>query len=106
MPLYHVTLISNLESIMANGLIPQVGALSEMVGEQPGVFLFPNYADCENALWNWLGEELEELTPNEEAVSLEINLPDHFPLEESVEWERISREVIPPQYIRFYKNEG
>ena len=49
MPLYHVTLISNLESIMANGLIPQVGALSEMVGEQPGVFLFPNYADCENA---------------------------------------------------------
>lgn len=102
--LFHVTPISNLESIMKNGLIPQAGERSEKLEEDPGVFLFPTYDDCENALFNWLGEEFDEL--DEEVVTLKVELPKHFPLEETAEWERCSRQTIEPKYISFYKNEG
>ena len=39
-------------------------------------------------------------------MSLEIDLPDDFPIQDGeVEYEKISKVVIPPQYIRFLKEE-
>jgi hypothetical protein len=102
---YHATVKGNLESILKKGLITQVGERSKKVGEEPAVFLFRTYEDCTNALGNWLGEEFHEFEPYQEVISLEINLPNNFPLEDSVEYEKISRQIIPPQFIRFYKNE-
>lgn len=102
--LYHSTPISNLESILKDGLIPQIGERSIQLNESAGVYLFTSYEQCENALCNWLGEEFDEL--DEDVVTLEIELPDAFPLEESVEWEAVARERIQPTYIKFYKNEG
>lgn len=104
--LYHVTPISNLNSIMKVGLIPKIGERSEGIESEPGIFLFPTYEDCETALGQWLGREFDEIEPYEELVTLKIELPINFPLEETCEWERISRKKIEPKYISFYKNEG
>lgn len=102
--LFHVTPISNLDSIMKNGLIPQIGERSEGLESEKAIYLFPTYADCETALGQWLGEEFDDL--DEEVVSLKIELPDNFSLEQTCEWEKVSKSVIPSQYISFYKNEG
>lgn len=102
MILYHVTPLEKMESILKEGLIPQVGERSAQLNEEPGVFLFPDYEDCETALGSWLGDEFED----EELVSLKVTLPDDFPLETPVEYERVSRQHIDAKYIEFYKNEG
>lgn len=47
---YHVSEKKNLESIMKNGLIPQVGERSKEFNEAPSVFLFPTKDDTELAL--------------------------------------------------------
>jgi hypothetical protein len=104
MILYHVTLQSNLGSILKNGLIPRIGERSEKLNEKPGIFLFPSVRDMENALLNWLGEEYEDI--EEPLVSLKITLPDDFPLEAPVEFERVSRRIIDHQYIEFFRCEG
>ncbi|MCK2000401.1 hypothetical protein MZM54_03220 [[Brevibacterium] frigoritolerans] len=102
--LYHCTSISKLESIMEEGLIPQIGERSIKMNEgEKGVYLFPTYEDCETALQQWLGDEFDE---EDEVITLEITLPKGFPLEESVEYEKISRQRIGPQYVRFFKSEG
>lgn len=103
---YHVTPISNLKSIFREGLIPKIGTLSYGVENKERVYLFPTYEDCETALSQWFGAELDEFYPEEEVVSLEIELPKNFPLEETCKWERASEVVIDPKYIKFYKNEG
>lgn len=102
--LFHVTPKTNLPSILNTGLIPQVGERSEQLKEEPGVFLFLSYEDCETALSQWLGEQFED--PYEELVSLKITLPNDFPLEETCEWELVSRTIIEPKYIEFFKDEG
>ena len=97
MKLYHVTLRSNLESILSNGLIPDIGERSYDAGEtQKFVFLFPTKNDVENAMLTWLGEYYCD----EDIVYLEVNLPDNFPIEQGeVEYEMISRQIIPKEYI-------
>lgn len=103
--LFHVTPASNVEPILKKGLTPQLGERSQQVAnEKEGVFLFCDYESCENALWNWLGEEFEDL--EEDLIILKVDLPDDFPLEQEVEWEAISRIRIDPTYISIYKNEG
>jgi hypothetical protein len=96
---YHVTPKENLSSVMKYGLIPQVGEWSKELNEGKAVFLFPTEADMEDALQNWLGDCFNE---DDELVSLEITLPDNFPIQNStVDWEKISKSVIPPQYIHY-----
>ena len=102
MELFHVTPAFNVDSILKEGLIPQVGERTATIQDGMGVYLFPNYEDCENALMSWLGEEFDEEIP---LVSLKVSLPIDFPLDEEVEWERISRIPIPASCISFYKNE-
>jgi len=103
--LFHVTPLSNVASILKNGLLPQLGERSQQLeDEKEGVFMFSDYESCEHALWNWLGEEFEEL--EEELMTLKIELPLDFPLDQKVEWELIARKTIHPKYISIYKNEG
>lgn len=100
--LYHVTPSRNVEAILEQGLIPQIGERSGLIEDRDGVYLFPTYEDCEYALMNWLGDEFED---EFELTTLKVTLPQGFPLESEVEWERVSRTRIPPEYITFYKNE-
>lgn len=102
--LFHVTPISNLESILEKGLIPQIGERSEGIEQQDLVFLFKTYEDCETALGQWLGAEFDDL--DEELVSLKVDLPLDFPLLDTGDWEMASVSVIEPTYISFWKNEG
>lgn len=102
--MFHCTPISNMESILKDGLIPQIGPRSKKLDEEAGVFLFASYEACEDALMGWLGSEFEELYA--EPIVLKVVVPDNFSLEEPVEWERVSRVKIEPQYIEFFQFEG
>lgn len=51
----HVTHADALPAILEQGLRPQIGPLSEQVESQPGIFLFPSWADLVDA--NWLFDE-------------------------------------------------
>lgn len=47
----HVTSAAAIPSILAKGLFPQVGPLSAQLQELPGIFMFPSWADLQNAGW-------------------------------------------------------
>lgn len=97
--LYHVTKKENYDSIMKNGLIPMIGERSEQLESADGVYMFPTLEDMETALGQWLGWEFED---DEELYALSITLPVNFPLEETCEFERVSRLPISPEYIAFH----
>lgn len=105
--LFHVTPVSNVKSIMREGLVPKIGLLSEGVENEERVYLFPTYEDCETALGQWLGAEYDDLLPpDERVVSLRVELPDDFPLVETCEYERVSYQKICPKHLYFFKDEG
>lgn len=57
--LFHVSPARNADSILAHGLIPRIGPRSKKAGEPgPAVYLFHDRDDMEDALDNWLGEEI------------------------------------------------
>ena len=100
---YHVTPTENVETITQYGLVPMIGARSIKLGEpEPAVYLFPNKEACEQAIMGWLGEELEEYG------DLSVIEVDVFELDlvESVGWELISFEAIPPERIVRVLTEG
>lgn len=79
---FHVTPKNNLNSILSDGLIAQIGERSSEIGErQNAVFLFPNFEEMNNALYNWLGEAFEDV----DLVILQIDLPDDFPVYREVD---------------------
>lgn len=106
--LYHVTLMENVESILKDGLIPQIGERSREFGEEfEAVYMFPSIDDMECALGQWLGEwyndEYGEEIP---LASLEITVPDQFPIENGVvEYEVFSKIIIPGKFIKFLREE-
>ena len=58
---FHVTTADAWERIRIEGLVPQIGPRSEMLGEsEPLVYLFPTLLHVEDALSNWLGESIED----------------------------------------------
>lgn len=79
---FHVTPKDNLDSILSNGLIAQIGERSLEIRErQNAVFLFPNFEEMNNALYNWLGEAFEDI----DLIILQIDLPDDFPVYREVD---------------------
>lgn len=59
--IYHVTPTRNLESIFRDGLRPQIGPRSELLGEaKEMVYFFGSMQAVEDALSNWLGEALDD----------------------------------------------
>ena len=71
---YHVTPSENVKSIMKTGLRPSVGDRSKKLNEKPSTFLFKNKDDAEDAMMNWMGDELENTPTN----LLKIKLPPHI----------------------------
>ena len=103
---YHVTLTENVESILKNGLIPQIGERSlDFREKEPLVYLFPTEEDMECAVMQWLGDWYEDEYGEDVKLScLKINLPYDFPIENGeVEYECISKKTIPAKYIKFYQ---
>lgn len=91
---WHVSLTGNRHSIMRKGLIPKMGPRAKACSEnEPSVWLFPTKADAENAVGNWLGDELGE----GKLVLLKVTLPPCFPIiDEGCGFERRSTIAIPP----------
>lgn len=97
--LFHVTPAYNYPGILKFGLLPQLGKRSaKVVGETPSVFLFVTRDDVTDALNNWLGDEFEEET-DEPLLVLQLDLPDDFPLDQHVDWEKISHKAISSEFI-------
>jgi len=57
---YHVTRRENLISIRDKGIEPRIPIDYGDDGDVMGVYLFKTIEDTENALYNWLGERIEE----------------------------------------------
>lgn len=96
--LYHVTPASNLPGIRRFGLFTNRGErAAKLNAEKAGVFLFTSKEAVTNALSNWLGEEFENCS--DALLVLELALPDDWPLEQNVDWEKISRIGIPAEHI-------
>ena len=51
---YHLTKLSNLDSIKKHGLRPAIPV--DMDTEEEGVYLFKTEEDAEDALQNWYGD--------------------------------------------------
>lgn len=59
--IYHVTPTRNLESIFRDGLRPQIGPRSALLGEDKEmIYFFGSMLAVEDALSNWLGEALDD----------------------------------------------
>lgn len=72
---FHVTPKACLSGILETGLVPAVGRRASAAGEPtPRVWLFPSYSSLEDAMLNWLGDELDGLDP----VALKIVLDPGF----------------------------
>lgn len=96
--LYHVTPASNLPGIRRFGLFTNRGErAAKLNAEKAGVFLFTSKEAVTNALLNWLGDEFEDCP--DALLVMELTLPDDWPLEQDVEWEKISRKAIPARHI-------
>ena len=105
---YHVTLKSNWDSIKEKGLVPSIGKLSEDFGESiPAIYLFKNTDDMDNALLNWLGENLEDYYGEEICLlCLEISLPEDYWINKvSDNYEIVHYDIIPAQYIKILREE-
>ena len=101
---YHVTSKRNLKSIKKNGLEPRVPEDYGTSGDIAGVYIFKTYEDMENALYNWLGERIEEIEEESgeeyKEVALKINLTgmEQY-LIDSVDYEWTCVEKIEPDRI-------
>ncbi len=74
---YHVTPASNMKSILSQGFIPSIGERSENLGEtEKAAYFFHSLEECDNALWNWLGEEFEDV--DEDLVIFEVNIDEKW----------------------------
>src|SRR6185369_13082425 len=92
---YHVTYARNWKTIQHKGLTPSVGKRSRKLSEKPAIFLFGSKDDAEDALMNWLGDELEGYP----VILLQVSLPPGVPAHK-VAFEYQVFQPIPPQYIR------
>ncbi len=57
---YHITRRKNLNKIRKTGLIPKVPKDYGESGDEKAVYLFISLEEAKNALYNWLGERIEE----------------------------------------------
>lgn len=93
---YHATEERNLSGIMSRGLIPSMGTRSEKLGDS-GIFLFKEMVDLEDALMNWLGDEIDE---DSRVAILRVKVPDSRKIRQSpASYEVIYTDIIPPNMI-------
>lgn len=101
---YHVTRRKNIPSIKKHGLKPRIPKDYGTHGDIKGVYLFKTIEDTQNALYNWLGERIEEWEEENDKeydeVVLKINisgLEEH--LIDSVEYEWTCLVNIDPSRV-------
>lgn len=98
--LYHITPTENIDKILRQGLIPNVGERSKQMDDEPGIFLFPSLLVAEDAM-NWFLDEFDE---DIMLTVLEID-PDGLDIHpSSVEYELICKSKIPPENIKVLGN--
>lgn len=92
---------------MEKGLEPRVGKFSEIAEEgAPFIFLFNSIEEMDNALMNWLGEEIDEHYGEDEVLAcLEITFPVGFFDDDPDFWESRCPLPIGPECIKFIKFE-
>lgn len=100
---FHVTPKKNLTSILKNGLLPQIGERSSQLNPDgiqlesvPRVYLFPTRNDCDTALYQWLGEQFEDL--DDDLVFIEVSTKG-LEIESDCEFEISTRKAINPVRI-------
>ena len=91
---YHLTKLSNLESIKKHGLRPAVPV--DMDTEEEGVYLFKTIEDAEDALQNWYGDRYGD---DEEFIILTISTKGLRLFSTLADYEYISYEVVPASNI-------
>ena len=97
--LFHVTLRENLPGIFRDGLVPQVGPRSDAAGESsPAIYCFPTWADCEQALLTWLGDEFEDEV-EDDVVVVRVDVPASTPRTSDVEFEVALLGPVPARCI-------
>ena len=94
---YHITPAKNLTAILSEGLIPQIGQRSQMLGEKDeAIYLFPTKADVTDALTQWLGEMFDD---TEELALLKIDTTHMHLVPSIADYELMCLEPIPPHCI-------
>lgn len=96
--LYHVTPTSNVKSILAKGLVPSIGQRSAQLETESNLYFFPSKEAAEDAVMNWLGDELPE---DEQLALLAVSskgLEGKFT--PGAEYEYTVSSSVPPQNIK------
>jgi hypothetical protein len=96
---YHVTERQNVPSILKQGLLPKTP--TDMDDEE-GVYLFPTYEDLQTALYNWMGERMEEIEEETGRTYKEVLLVidiQGLSFTSDVEFELRSASTIPAHRI-------
>lgn len=111
---YHVTTVDNWNKIKQVGLIPQIGTLSQKIGENEDcIYAFSSLDELDNALINWLGQESDEMEENlEKPIDLAIlsvdvrhlKIPVQF-VDNQTFFEQKIYEKIDPSYIELIRIE-
>ena len=105
---FHVALTKDEPNILRQGLKPQIGGSSAKAGEtESRIHLFPSQDDMENALMNWLGDELPE---GEGITIFKVKLPSEFPVKPTFEgdkgsWEWWTDQPIPAKHLSVHSRE-
>lgn len=103
---YHVTRAKNISHIQKDGLIPQIGTLGKILGEEiPQIYLFDSLESVDDAIGSWLGAELDNLYGEDEPLLL-LRIPKEYVTnpaptfedeETSFEWS--TQHPIKPEHI-------
>jgi hypothetical protein len=95
--IFHVSPSGNIDSILKNGLTPLIGPRAEELGEsEPAIYLFPDLASVDTALWNWMGDCFDE---DEVLALFEVTVPTELAVVEPGQFEVVIRETIPAKFI-------
>lgn len=95
--IFHVTPTRNMESIFREGLRPQIGPRSALLGERKEmVYFFSTMLAVEDALSNWLGEALDNEPGAISVLAVECS---ELHLVRGAGYELACPHLVPPENI-------
>jgi hypothetical protein len=103
---YHITEMENLETILKEGLKPQIGPRARDLGEKvEAVYLFPTMSDLEDALMSpWGAEAWDE---DLDHAIIEVTLPENVRIGQGtdVDYEVSCLDHIGPENLKLFRIE-
>ena len=97
---FHVTPRDNVRDILKHGLVPDIGPRSADAGEiKKQIYLFASYGDVEDAMLNWLGDEMEDLDPVMLRVDIPVAFAESHVHNETNSFEHVCDAPVPPDSI-------